>query len=189
MGRAISTSSHRSDDGSHSHLLRDTFQRVDAAHSVGLEANVRFPPIADISDLEQHCAMKHALFIAFAFISLCGCQRGLPPLVQGATSGSGGTGYDCRTGTEPASDSALAQSPEMTERLRQQFPPGTPTDALRSALLRQGFSVEGPCSPDRSISWAQFRRNGNEVVANVYWREGSDRRLIWSFGEVYYTFL
>ena len=145
-------------------------------------------PIADISCLEQHWVMERAILIAVATVCLCGCQKGLPPLVQGASSG-GGIGYDCRQGLEPASQPGLAQSPEIVERLRQQFPPGSPSDALRSSLLRQGFSMEGPCSPDRTISWAQFRRNGNEVVANVYWREGPDRRLVWSFGEVYYTFL
>lgn len=31
----------------------------------------------------------------------------------------------------------------------------------------------GRCSADGSVSWAQFRKNGNEVVANIYWREDS----------------
>jgi hypothetical protein len=123
------------------------------------------------------------------------CQKSLPPLVRGATSGGGGVGYDCQFGSAPASNPKYAQSPEMVERLRHSFPPGSPSDQLRLSLAQQGFTLEGPCpevpgqAVDPRVRWAQFRRNRNEVVANVYWREGPDGRIIWTFGEVFYTFL
>ena len=134
--------------------------------------------------------MQRTVLAAFTVASLClgSCHKRLPPLVEGATS-QGGTNYDCRGGTDPRSQSRLARSPEMVARLRNQFPTGSGSDKLRASLERQGFTLEGPCSLDRGVSWAQFRRNGNEAVANVYWRETPDGRLIWTFADVAYTFL
>lgn len=121
-------------------------------------------------------------------------QIGLPPLVKGA-SDTGGTGYDCATEPAPTSNPELDRSPEMIERLRKSFPPGSPSSRLRASLVRQGFTLEGACPrgyprpPNPNVSWAQYRRNGNEVVANVYWRETPDGRLIWTFADVGYTFV
>jgi hypothetical protein len=133
--------------------------------------------------------VKPYLALATALACLTGCQRNLPPLVKGATVTGGGQGYDCEMGATPASDPRFNFSPEIIERLRKQFPPGSSSAALRSALVLQGFKLHGPCSPDHSISFAQFRLNKNEVVANVFWREQSDGQIIWTFGDVGYTFL
>ena len=117
------------------------------------------------------------------------CQDDLPPLIRGATTGVGGIAYDCGRDAIPLSESTLSRSPEITERLSQTFPPRSSSANLRSSLKEQGFEMMGPCSVDGSVSWAQFRKNGNEVVANIYWREDSSGRLVWTFGNVYFTFL
>jgi len=115
-------------------------------------------------------------------------------LVKGATSG-GGVSYSCEAGPAPAADPKYASSPELVERLRASFPPGSASSRLRLSLVNQGFMLHGKCPPvagqllDPSVSWAQFRRNGNEVVANVYWRQAADGQVLWTFGEVFYTSL
>lgn len=129
-----------------------------------------------------------SLILMAALGCLAGCQERLPPLVRGATA-RGGEGYDCEMDVAPSSDPRFDFSPEIVERLRRSFPPGSQSAQLRSSLARQGFKLEGPCSPDRSISFAQFRLNKNEVVADVYWREDTSGRIIWTFGEVSYTYL
>ena len=47
----------------------------------------------------------------------------------------------------------------------------------------------GSCSPDGTISWAQFRKNGNEVVASIFWREDQNGKLAWYLGDIAYTWL
>ena len=134
--------------------------------------------------------MRQFHLLSFAVLLGCvgGCGDKLPALVQGAKS-AGGVGYDCRKAEDPATLSHLAKSPELSQRLQEQFPTGSPTDRLEEALVQQGFILHGPCSPDRTMRWAQFRRNKNEVVANVFWRGGDNDELIWTFGDVAYTFL
>ena len=109
-------------------------------------------------------------------------------MVKGATS-RGGEGYNCQTDVVPASDPRFAFSPELVVRLRTEFPPGSTASNLRSSLVQQGFRLEGPCSPDHSISFAQFRLNKNEVVSNVFWRVDTSGRIVWTYGEVFFTFL
>lgn len=120
---------------------------------------------------------------------LAACQDDLPPLIRGATTGNGGMTYDCGRDAPPLSESTLSRSPEITERLSQAFATSSSSEKLRSSLKEQGFELMGPCSTDGSVSWAQFRKNGNEVVANIYWRENPSGQLIWTFGNIYFTFL
>jgi hypothetical protein len=130
-----------------------------------------------------------SIVLTLGLVALEGCQSDLPPLLRGATS-VGGQGYECQAQPSPASDRSLARSPELIERLQTQFPPGSASSQLRTSLVRQGFKLEGLCSRSPGgVNWAQYRQNGNEVVANVYWLEGIDGRLVWTFGDVAYTFL
>lgn len=137
--------------------------------------------------------MRHTHILALAALLSCLCGCGdqvpeVPALVQGA-SASGGVGYDCRKAEDPTTLSGLANSPELSQRLQEQFPTGSNSDRLEATLVRQGFVLYGPCSPDGNIRWAQFRRNRNEVVASVYWRVGVGDKLMWTFGDVAYAFL
>ena len=123
------------------------------------------------------------LFITMVFVGLLGaCQRSLPPLVDAATS-QGGVSYDCEQDVIPELNPTFARSPEMNQRLREHFPRWSRSQRLRAALVRQGFQLQGHCSPDRSISWARFRRGGDRV-ARIYWREDKNGRLVWTFGDV-----
>ena len=155
-------------------------------------SSVRFPPIADVEPLKQHRGVKWTIRLMATAASICvsGCQRSLPPLLQGASS-KGGIGYGCAELNDPASPPGpqFTQSPEMVERLRKEFPPGSPSKRIEASLQRQGFTLNGACSSDRTVHSAQFRGNRNEVVANVYWRQTPDGRVIWTFGDVAYTFL
>ena len=139
-----------------------------------------------------HYADMRNLFILAVLLILSSCnavrQSDLPPLIFGATS-RGGVSFDCRLNEPATSDRNLAASPEILERLRKSFPLGSSSAVLRSALVKQGFKLMGSCSPDGTISWAQFRKNGNEVVASIFWREDQNGKLAWYLGDIAYTWL
>lgn len=142
------------------------------------------PVIVDFESMirGEFVRLESPLVILATLGLLGGCQRALPPLVEGATSNQGVL-YDCEQDVVPESNPEFAQSPEIDQRLSKNFPPGTQSERLRVSLVRQGFELHGRCSSDRSISWARFRRGGDRV-ARVYWREDKNGRLIWTFGAV-----
>ena len=137
---------------------------------------------------------KH-FFLAAAFaLSACGKPNPpLPPLLQDATT-TGGTTDLCGGGQGQGSTPETAShSPEMVHRLRHDFPAGTAAAGLREALSRQDFTVHPACSPDKSISWAEFRQHGgNGITAmsafgTVYWKEDPAGRLVWTTGDISFT--
>ena len=117
----------------------------------------------------------------------------LPPLLQGART-TGGSNSLCEGGERPGSTPETAShSPEVVQRLRRHFPPGTSAARLREELERQGFEVHEGCSPDGSIGWAQFRQSGGNGITvmaghgTVYWKEDQAGRIVWATGDVGYT--
>jgi hypothetical protein len=117
----------------------------------------------------------------------------LPPLLEGAST-TGGSNFLCEQGPERGSTPETAShSPEIVQRLRHDFPTGSQASNLRAVLLRQGFSVHDACSPDKSVSWAEFRqRGGNGITAmaafgTVYWKQDGNGRLIWTTGDIAFT--
>jgi hypothetical protein len=85
--------------------------------------------------------------------------------------------------------SSRALPPEITAKLRKDFPPGSPASVLSSELLRQGFVVaDAPCSKDPSIKGASI--NIPALVstdAHIYWQADANGKLIWTAGRVWYT--
>ena len=117
----------------------------------------------------------------------------LPPLAVGATT-TGGSISLCEPGPEPGSTPATAShSPEINRRLVRDFPAGSPAALLRRSLVRQGFKIDGSCSPDGSVRLAEFRqRGGNGITAipafvTVYWKEDGAARLAWATGDIAFT--
>jgi hypothetical protein len=82
-----------------------------------------------------------------------------------------------------------AISPEFNARLARTFPPGSSEQSLIDTLKKEGFGPPGKCDSDHSIKWSEFRLNGNEVVAQDYWKTESNGTLVWTKGFVAYTFL
>jgi hypothetical protein len=117
----------------------------------------------------------------------------LPPLFEGAHT-TGGSNSLCEPeGRQGSTPETASHSPEIVQRLRRDFPPGTPTARLREALARQGFRLHEPCSPDGSIRWAEFRQSGgNGITAmaafgTVYWKEDNAGRVVWTTGDIAFT--
>lgn len=117
----------------------------------------------------------------------------LPPLAMGAST-TGGSNSLCEPGSGPGSTPATAShSSEINQRLVRDFPPGSPAVLLRRSLVRQGFKLDGSCSPDRSVQLAEFRqREGNGITAmpafvTVYWKEDGAARLVWATGDIAFT--
>ncbi|MBB4196372.1 hypothetical protein CCR94_15060 [Rhodoblastus sphagnicola] len=86
---------------------------------------------------------------------------------------------DARKKRGPRADSAFAM------RLREEFPLGSPSAALRDALSRQGFELFSPCANDENALGARWRgKNWGEPDAYVYWRIDPDEKLIFLDGHV-----
>jgi hypothetical protein len=135
-----------------------------------------------------------ALTLCFA-LSACGdpVSRPLPPLLQGAST-TGGTNSLCeRRQGKGSTPETASHSPEIVQRLRRDFPVGSAAAKLREALSRQGFSIHDACSPDKSVSWAEFRQSGgNGITAmpaygTVYWKQDQAGRLVWATGDIAFT--
>jgi hypothetical protein len=143
-------------------------------------------------DQKFEMALKTFVGLATA-LGLCACSKPsppLPPLLEGATT-TGGTTELCGQGRGQGSTPETAShSPEIVQRLRHDFPAGTSASRLRTALERQGFSIHDACSPDKMVSWAEFReRGGNGITAmaaygTVYWREDAAGRIVWTTGDI-----
>ena len=84
----------------------------------------------------------------------------------------------------------LAHSPEIVQRLRARFPPGSSAAELEEFLRAETFQTFGRCDQDSSIGFAQFRQNGGSALgpfpmfATVNWKEDHERKIIWVHGQV-----
>lgn len=105
----------------------------------------------------------------------------LPPLLEKATA-SGGWFGAC----PPEGDGRqkLAISPELDQRLQQQFSPGTPEQQLVAVLSDQGFRRAASCKNDPTIHRMEFERE--QVRAAVYWKSDDAARTVWTKGFVFY---
>jgi hypothetical protein len=82
-----------------------------------------------------------------------------------------------------------ALSPELNQRLAQQFPPGSSGPALFRFLMSQGFMQLEPCENDTTVHRAYYNGPISGVLLNinaiVYWKtEGNT--LVWTKGFVDY---
>ncbi len=86
----------------------------------------------------------------------------------------------------------LAVSPELSDRLSRQFPPGSPASALKDELSIDGFEPPSACEADPTIMGAAFFQKGGglfayDVNASVYWKVDGDGKIIWTTGVIFYT--
>jgi hypothetical protein len=107
---------------------------------------------------------------------------------------TGGSNSLCDPGSgEGSTPETASHSPEMVKRLKRYFPVGTTSKSLREWLVKQGFTLKGPCSSDGSISWAWFQQSGgNGITAmpafgSVYWKEDASGNLVWVTGDIGFT--
>jgi hypothetical protein len=145
-----------------------------------------------VRTIVRRLLMAVAAIIAFA-LALPGLRwlDGLrvPEIVRGATAGGGIWGACPDSRFEHAPEVKKAISPEFSARLARRFPPGSSEQILIDTLKTEGFGPPGQCDSDHSIKGSEFRLNGNEVVAQAYWKTESNGRIVWTQGFVSYTFL
>jgi hypothetical protein len=106
----------------------------------------------------------------------------LPPLLEGASSRGEMDG--CR-------DIVTGVSPQLDERLRDQFPPGSSETALVSALKDQGFDAPAPCRGNPLMRSSGFSRSAKPeqrpiMTASVYWRVDDADKIVWTHGFVFF---
>jgi hypothetical protein len=135
-----------------------------------------------------------AVAVAAAFTG-CASTKELPALLAHATAGSGwATACPGRNENERAmvAGRKLAVSPELSDRLSRQFPPGSPASALKDELSTDGFEPPSACEADPTIMGAAFFQKGGglfayDVNASVYWKADGDGKIIWTKGVIFYT--
>src|SRR5262249_3502379 len=116
-----------------------------------------------------------------------------PPLLENAHAAGGWWSGGCPPQAEFEKGSDEAKSPELEDRLRMQFPPGTPANLLTRALLSQGFSLIEDCPNDSSIKRATFSQDGGgffgpyPAFAIVAWKMDAEDQIVWTKGAVAYT--
>jgi hypothetical protein len=105
-----------------------------------------------------------------------------PPLLQNVRAAGGWWGACPPEGNEQK----LALSPELNERLVQQFPAGTSQENLVRSLFAQGFQGIEHCRGDETIRFTTFS-NGS-MRAAVYWKV-HEGKIVWTKGFVFHIFL
>jgi hypothetical protein len=121
----------------------------------------------------------------------------LPALLRNVKAG-GGYNSACPPTTETskkvlaASGGKLALSPELDQRLREQFPSGSSSDTLAKALTSQGFVPAGSCQEEPSIRIATFHREGRgllpyDISARIFWKVDPQNQIVWTKGFVTYS--
>jgi hypothetical protein len=119
-------------------------------------------------------------------------EPALPPLLRDV-SAAGGTSSACLPERRGKNGLPFALSPELNQRLSHEFPPGSPADRLKKALLQQGFQMLPACENDRSIHVAIFDQHGAgffgpyPIHAVIYWKVDRANGVAWTKGFVDYT--
>src|SRR5436305_936502 len=105
----------------------------------------------------------------------------LPPLLRDARAAGGWWGA-----CPPEGDGrkALALSPELNQRLQDQFPTGTTEQRLIQVLTNQGFQRIEACKSDPTIQVVAFHRR--DVRAAVYWKSDGAGNITWTRGFIFY---
>jgi hypothetical protein len=144
--------------------------------------------------------IQRAIMTAAAGPLLAGCDAPLdpptPPLLINVSARGGWWEGGCppRNAAQarhmPPSQEAL--SPELTERLAQQFPAGSDAGRMEGALRGQGFRVSAPCASDPAIHLAEFRQRGGglfvyPIFAQIAWEQSDAGRILWTKGHVAFT--
>ena len=138
--------------------------------------------------------LGYVFAIALA-VTGCTSTKDLPALLAHATAGSGwASACPGRNDNERAmmAGRKFAVSPELSDRLSRQFPPGSPASALKEELSTDGFQAPSACEADPTIMGAAFFQKGSglfayDVNASVYWQADGDGKIIWTKGVIFYT--
>jgi hypothetical protein len=113
----------------------------------------------------------------------------LPPLLAGAGAGFGNWS-GCAHGD--------GVSPDLEQRLRTQFPAGSPAAALVAALSAQDFSAPTLCGPYATTRFACYtgptdsstgKPTRPDVDACIYWDADDSGRLLWTRGYLHFISL
>jgi len=118
-----------------------------------------------------------------------------PPLLVNVTAGSGWWGA-CppATNTEAQmiqTSGKLALSPELDQRLLNEFPPRSNESRIIEALIKQGFEMLPPCKTDQAIHRAgSMQHEGGgltyRIRADVFWKVDQSNAIVWTKGFVAY---
>ena len=132
---------------------------------------------------------------AFAAFAGEGLTPPTPPLLKDAQAEGGWASGGCPAHPYEVAfaKDREARSPNVEERLAQQFPSGTSEQELVLALQRQGFELTPPCDNDTQIHHAVFRQKGGAIwgpypmFANIAWKIDELGHIVWTKAFVAYT--
>jgi hypothetical protein len=124
-------------------------------------------------------------------------QPPTPPLLRNAFARGGWWSGGCPPTNEIEQKGLTrlgeALSPELDQRLRTRFPPGSAAGGLERYLRSQGFDQLQRCVNDPSISQMDFIQTGGgfygpyPMFAEVAWKQDGAGRIVWTKGYVAFT--
>ncbi|SEK13785.1 hypothetical protein [Paraburkholderia diazotrophica] len=137
------------------------------------------------SSPRSHISITATLTLGLMLSAYAQAPNELPTLLRDVTAHGG------YWGACPPTSGALAISPELDSRLKNNFPPGSDGQKLEGTLVKEGFHIDGVCNTDGSIHIAGFFRKGvgllrYDVSAQVYWKVDQEGRVVWTKGFVMY---
>jgi hypothetical protein len=133
-------------------------------------------------------------FTVFVYVLLNPPTPPLPSLLKGATAHGGyfGACPPANATEAVAMHGDSAASPELTQRLAQEFPVGSSASRLSDALSEQGFRLSPSCPSDPSIHIARFDQTGGSMfafpmIAVIFWKGDERDAIVWAKGFVAFT--
>ena len=131
------------------------------------------------------------LGVICGFLSACAeCYPPAPPLVRDTTT----SGHWWTNGCPPPEGFAKHYrsgdelvSPEIIQRLRARFPPGSDATALERYLQAEGFQISSPCvEVAPRVRQAQFHQENCPwpINAKIAWELATDGTVAWTKGRV-----
>ncbi len=121
------------------------------------------------------------LFIVVAlFLTNAASQAATPPILRGTTS-RGEWNNGCPA-DQPRRPDEIEMSPDFSQRLAAEFPPGTPSKVIETKLARQGFAISH-CPYEADVMAAKVTVTGiGTLTGTAYWKVDRNDKVVWTIG-------
>jgi hypothetical protein len=118
------------------------------------------------------------LIVVALFWTDAASQAATPPILRGTTS-RGESNNGCPADLPP---DKIGISPDFSQRLAREFPPGTPSKVIETELARQGFVIS-PCPYEADVKAARVTVTGFGTLTGVaYWKVDRNDKVVWTVG-------
>ncbi len=120
------------------------------------------------------------LIVVALFWTDAASQAATPPILRGTTS-RGEWNNGCPA-DRPRPPDEIEISPDFSQRLAAEFPPGTPSKSIQTELARQGFAISH-CPYEADVMAAKVTVTGiGTLTGKAYWKVDRNDKVLWTVG-------